>query len=936
MIREVIQEYLVSLGVKVDKPGFNQMQTTLNQASTTVSTATSGWVKNFVAAGTIIGTALASVSASIAGVMVAAAKQDLNLEKYARSMLVSKGAAMEMKTAIDALGESVQDIQLTPELMQRYRALVADGRNMKVGGDYEGTMKNFRDLIFEFTRLKQEASYALQWVGYYLMKHLAKPLAEAKASFRSFNDSLIKTMPVWTEKISRALVYIINVGKHFLDLLKAVGKSIYDMWDAFPRGIKIATASMAGFFMLLRASPIGKFLTLFGSLLLLADDYFGYMEGKQAAMGSVWDKLNQYMDIAKQKLAEWGDMLAPVWDAYIKYVKWFWGGIGRLIEVFGDWMQEVGQSEALSEFVAIMQELGSAFYDLSSGIVDLVSAAFRDLLDSLQKHDMATKFTDLMERLKDILWGLFGVLRDCIQTVAQWFSEIARSEEMRDFIDAVVELFGALTDLFNALMDLVTVAFSGFYGEMEKTQKAYTFRDAVKAVVGMISSMVRVLSTVIELLAKFFKMMSDNRIFKEFWRGMGQAVKVFSDIVFGAIGMVGKLGQALMALVRGDFKRAAKLAGEAFSGKAEAKGRDNRFAGTGDAQRDAWIMEAAKKYGVPASKVAAMMETESSFIPDALSKEGATGYMQLMPDTFSGLGFDDIRDPYQNIMAGAKYMAQMYEQFGNWDLVYAAYNAGPQAVKDANYGIPDISETRNHVRKVNDNEAKYLTATTYTVQPGVEDSDLSGVNSDLRGNFDSLADYLHKQGYQIEVSSGRRSVENNAASNGASNSNHLNGEAIDFIVNGDYDPKEVETLARQYGLKVLYHDAGSGLHFHVENDSDGPSLFDRTVNYASEKWKDLTGGSGNDLFSAIASGFANADPIILNGLMQGTQPAYAQSAYGGSTNITYHVEVGGVNVTKTSATAEDIGNAVGEKTVSNINDRATYVLQNRALNGIQV
>jgi len=856
VIGEVIKEYLVSLGVQIDKPGFNQMKTTLDQTSGVVSSATSGWAKNFVAASTIISTALASVSASIAGVMTAAAKQDLAMEKYARSMLVSKQAALEMKTAMDALGESVQNIQLTPELMERYRALVADGRNMKVGGDYEGTMRNFRDLIFEFTRLKQEASYALQWVGYYLMKHLSKPLADAKATFKSFNDNLIKSMPVWTERVARALIYILNVGKHFLDLLKTIGKTIYAMWDAFPRGVKIATAALAGFFMLLRASPLGRMVALVGSLLLMVDDYFGHMEGKQAALGTAWDKLNTYMDIAKQKLSEWGEKLVPVWDRFVRYLETAKDGVITLSGEFAEWMQEVQQSKEVNEFVAVIKGLGSAFYDLGSGIVEIVTAAFKDLLESFKGHDTASKFTDLMDRLKGILWGLLGVLKDCIQTVAQWFSEIARSEEMQDFIDASVELFGALMDLFNALMSLVTVAFSGFYGEMEKTQKAYTFRDAVRAVVDMITAMVRILSNVIETLAKFFKMMSDNRLFKEFWRGLAHAVKTFSDVVFGAVGMVGKLGQALLALVRGDYKQAMKLAGDALSGKAQA-GRNPSKTRAGINNFDDF-MEAvsAQESGGDYNAVGGI----------AVNGERALGKFQIMPGNWpvwaeeAGIGSNAPMTPENQEIVARYKLGQYYDELGPEGALVAWYSGYQNGIRWRD-GAPDAIGEGGHY----------------------------SWDAPQDGGAPSIRQYVEETLGKIPDTSKTVSSERLTVSE-----------------------KSLDQPAFQNSPDDMYD----------------PTWRDRF----REWWAKLLGVSPTIV---LANGFANSDPMVLNSLLRGGYPSYAQN-YGGIVNsVTYRVEVGGVTVANTNASADDIGKAVGDKTVSSINNRATYVLQNRALNGIQ-
>lgn len=852
MIGEVIKEYLVALGVQIDKPGFNQMKTTLDQTSGVVASTTSGWAKDFTSAGVIIVTALASVSASIVGVMTAAAKQDLAMEKYSRNMLVSKQSALEMKTAMDALGESVQDIQLTPELMERYRALVADGRNMRVGGDYEGTMRGFRDLIFEFTRLKQEASYALQWVGYYLMKYLSRPLADAKESFRSFNDNLIKTMPVWTEKIARALVYIINVGRHFFDLLKAIGKAVYDVWDAFPRGIKIATAALAGFFLLLRASPMGRMIAAFGTLLLLADDYFGYMEGKQAAMGPIWDKLNTYMDIAKQKMSEWGEKLAPVWDKFTDYMITAKNETVTLAGEFSDWLDEVGQSKELAQFVGIMNDLGSAFRDLGSGIVEFVTAAFKDLMESFKKNDTTTKFTDLMGRLRDILFGLLEVLSSVIETLGEWFSEMARSDEMRDLIDAVVELFGALLDLLNALIDVVTVIASAFFGELGKTQKVYTFRDAVRAIVGVITSMIRTVSWVIELLAKFFKMMSGDERFKmrEFWQGLARAVKGFADIVFSAIAAVGKLGQALLALVRGDYKQAMKLAGDALFGRAEASGKtgwqNGRTEGLsgGEEEAEPYIQEAAKKYNLNPNLLRALIKRESSFRQSAVSSAGAIGYSQLMPETAEGLGVNPW-DPHENILGGAAYLRQQLDNFdGDIRKALAAYNAGPNAVRKYN-GIPPYQETRDYV--------------------------------------EAILSYL-----------------------------------------ADYESKTVQETPKED--KSAYPPDDSTFQNSPDNMHD-PSWWDRL----REWWGNVRIPKPT---AFLTNGLVNADPMVLNGLLNGVSSAYA--SYGGSvTNITYQVDVGGVEVTNTNASPDDIGNAVGKKTVSSLDDRANYVLKNRTLNGVQ-
>lgn len=109
------------------------------------------------------------------------------------------------------------------------------------------------------------------------------------------------------------------------------------------------------------------------------------------------------------------------------------------------------------------------------------------------------------------------------------------------------------------------------------------------------------------------------------------------------------------------------------------------------------VDQAAKKYGVDPALIAAVMETESKFNPDAVSGAGARGLMQLMPATARGLGVTDASDPLQNVLGGAKLLGQLSQKYnGNLELTLAAYNAGSGAV-DKHGGIPPYAETRKYV-----------------------------------------------------------------------------------------------------------------------------------------------------------------------------------------------------------------------------------------------
>ena len=94
----------------------------------------------------------------------------------------------------------------------------------------------------------------------------------------------------------------------------------------------------------------------------------------------------------------------------------------------------------------------------------------------------------------------------------------------------------------------------------------------------------------------------------------------------------------------------------------------------------------------------ANIEVESAYRQDAISSAGAIGLGQLMPATARDLGVDP-RDPLQNLDGSARYLAMMLETFGDPRLALAAYNAGPDAVRQYG-GIPPYRETQNHVARV--------------------------------------------------------------------------------------------------------------------------------------------------------------------------------------------------------------------------------------------
>ncbi len=121
-------------------------------------------------------------------------------------------------------------------------------------------------------------------------------------------------------------------------------------------------------------------------------------------------------------------------------------------------------------------------------------------------------------------------------------------------------------------------------------------------------------------------------------------------------------------------------------------------AGSGDLRELATA--AARRHGLDPGLVLAVVSVESAFRPEAVSRKGAQGLMQLMPATAASLGVKDVFDPVENLDGGSRHLGSLLTLYGG-DLVsaLAAYNAGAGAVA-RHGGVPPYRETRAYVKKV--------------------------------------------------------------------------------------------------------------------------------------------------------------------------------------------------------------------------------------------
>lgn len=144
---------------------------------------------------------------------------------------------------------------------------------------------------------------------------------------------------------------------------------------------------------------------------------------------------------------------------------------------------------------------------------------------------------------------------------------------------------------------------------------------------------------------------------------------------------------------------AGGIAPGAPQGRRDARGDFGPVSGGSFSQQlEQMIERQSSQLGVNSDLVRAVVRQESGGNPRAVSRAGAVGLMQLMPDTARQLGVDPY-DPEENLQGGIRYLRDMASQFQSVDQALAAYNAGPGAVRRYG-GTPPYQETQNYVQSI--------------------------------------------------------------------------------------------------------------------------------------------------------------------------------------------------------------------------------------------
>ena len=308
-LRNVMKEYLVSLGFNIDrnklsdaldvvKLGEGKISSLVSKMSTSLGKGTAGIV-----------TMIASAVVAVGKFTTSVAEADMATQNAANSMWMNVDAYRVTQNAVESLGYSMNELSTiarNPELTNRFSELVELGKQTAAPKELDSMLKKVRDVTFEFDKMQVIAKNGIRQIVYYFLKYLGVDLDNMQNKLASVNKFLQENLPKIAAAIAKVLYYIYRVGKaigYVISLGAKLIGGIYNFMKKFPSTFKVFIGIISA--ILLAINPVLTIILAgLSAIILLIDDYMTWQRGGKSYFGDSWKKVEDFIEKAKDKF-EW-------------------------------------------------------------------------------------------------------------------------------------------------------------------------------------------------------------------------------------------------------------------------------------------------------------------------------------------------------------------------------------------------------------------------------------------------------------------------------------------------------------------------------------------------------------------------------------------------------------------------------------------------------
>lgn len=362
----ILEEYLVRIGAEVDKDAFAGAAQAISKLSGMLGKL--GTILKY--GGIFVG--LAKVTEAVIDNIKAVASADLEYQKLAQSMWVTKDTAKTLSVVLKTMGASQEDVAWVPELREQFFRLRQEMAELSTPADADGQLAWIREIGYDVQSLQLKLKMFKEWVVYYLIKELQPYIKEFQDFIRWLNDKFGKSLPTLARKVASVLASVVRVAMSLVKALKWVFEGIYNFIDALPSKTKALVAIFAVVGAAIMAGPFGLMMMAIGTALIMLEDFFGYLEGRESSntLKPLWKWLTDENNPLRRLLEKLKEGIAFI--------------LAKLTELFEKVFTEERQ-EKLKKTVA---NIAKGVAEIVEGLATIVESIFG------KKYPVVKKFWD--------------------------------------------------------------------------------------------------------------------------------------------------------------------------------------------------------------------------------------------------------------------------------------------------------------------------------------------------------------------------------------------------------------------------------------------------------------------------------------------------------------------------------------------------------------
>ena len=362
----ILEEYLVRIGAEVDKDAFAGAAQAISNLSGMLGKL--GTILKY--GGIFVG--LAKVTEAVIDNIKAVASADLEYQKLAQSMWVTKDTAKTLSVVLKTMGASQEDVAWVPELREQFFRLRQEMAELYTPADADNQLAWIREIGYDVQSLQLKLKMFKEWVVYYLIKELQPYIKEFQDFIRWLNDKFGKNLPALARKVASVLASVVRVAMSLVKALKWLFEGIYNFIDALPSKTKALVAVFAVVGAAIMAGPFGLMMMAIGTALIMLEDFFGYLEGRESSetLKPLWKWLtdeNNPLRRLIEKLKE---------------------GIAFILEKLTELFEKVFTEERQEKLKKTVATIAKGVAEIAEGLATIVESIFG------KKYPVVKKFWD--------------------------------------------------------------------------------------------------------------------------------------------------------------------------------------------------------------------------------------------------------------------------------------------------------------------------------------------------------------------------------------------------------------------------------------------------------------------------------------------------------------------------------------------------------------